>query len=227
MKQQQNSNSGKTGASPDNRAKKQTKKDIKEQVLNDKAHAEAEEEATLQEATGAGEKVDKQPGGGNNVFAPGAFDAPKRADNKNPVKIEEGAETNAKEETEPLTITEAIDAIMSFIGILFFFDNDEENELALTQKETEYYVKLEKRCGLELFINSPAFYFAMLGICYARKIAITIKAKRMAKKLALEAEKQAEEEKKKEQRDNLRNLTEEPKKKDGKPTKKATNKKAA
>jgi hypothetical protein len=78
-----------------------------------------------------------------------------------------------------------IDSILGFVGIFFF---DDASGIRLTPQELEFYESLEKRCGVEIFINSPYFYFGMLTVCYAGKITILIKAKRKFRKIEQETE---------------------------------------
>lgn len=105
-------------------------------------------------------------------FSPGAFDEPKTGS--------ENTETDTSETEEHLSVTFMIDSLFGFIAIIFF---DDAEDLQLTPKELAFYTALEKKCGVELFVNSPYFYFGLLAITYSGKVAILIKAKRTLKKL--------------------------------------------
>jgi hypothetical protein len=144
------------------------------------------------------DKVDKQPKPAETFKLPsGAFDEPEEPEISETVSenvevkpseiSDKKPEISDKPKTQqqiisenPLSVTFMIDSIFGFVGI-FFFDN--ASMVSLTPQEMTFYESLEKRCGVELYVNSPFFYFGMLGVCYAGKITIMIKAKNKMKQI--------------------------------------------
>lgn len=136
----------------------------------------------LQEALDKVNRQDKTPA--NSDFPSGAFEEP---DDDNAENIEDKTSENPENVTKekekpdtPLSVTYMIDSLFGFVGIYFF---DGPQGLTLTPTELKFYENLEKRCGVEVFINSPYFFFGMLGICYSGKIVMLIRAKRKIKEI--------------------------------------------